>query len=653
MKVQPPNTTVVVAAAAATSFLLYYMATKKKSTKKVKADRQLNRASHLRIQTPDLDQSLLFYQSLGFQTVQGGGGTEKKYILLKCPGQKLHQPYILLEYTPDFQRVNRHAANLGYGRFAVFVADVHAEVERLKQQGYNPIAPPVTDRPGSPLENGQPNKEPPVTIVAFKDPATGVQAELMSMKSSLIKKGIIKVMGIRFPLMVHVNVNASNYPRSREAYQQLGFSKTGKYYGKVVNKLYKALNIPHPGVANEVCLIKTPTEDIFSIDLIEWDNIIQPAGLEAKGAIPSPIRLALTVDDLPLYTDQLAQTGNWTLVRAPRTESLPYPMSKAAITTILTDPDGVQIELVQADGVDEILQDTKSKDSNKLQKVVLITGCDSGFGRSLAVQAAALSFAVVAACYTPEGAEYLKGVATTVVADLSQEKGPGKVVEACQTLLLKNKNAELYAVINNAAYCAPGNVEWTHPNVYKRAMAVNVHAPIAIIYGLIPHLKQAKGSRVIQISSVCGFLSQPTNTPYCTTKHALESYSDGLRAEMRPFGIQVCIVQPATMRTPIGTTYWQTWKKGYLEAPAERQTSLKKDKLDAFVENEIVELEKLAEDSRVTIRAIMKALVQDDKPLPTRLRTGKNAGMFRMLSWLPDKSRDGLLYARLNKNVHV
>ena len=74
--------------------------------------RQLNRASHLRIQTPDLDQSLLFYQSLGFQTVQGGGGTEKKYILLKCPGQKLHQPYILLEYTPDFQRVNRHAANL-------------------------------------------------------------------------------------------------------------------------------------------------------------------------------------------------------------------------------------------------------------------------------------------------------------------------------------------------------------------------------------------------------------------------------------------------------------------------------------------------------------------------------------------------------------
>ena len=82
----------------------------------------------------------------------------------------------------------------------------------------------------------------------------------------------MKVMGIQFPLMVHVNINVSSYATSVQAYRELGFSKTSKYYGKVVNNLYKALEIPDPGIANEVCLIKSPKEDIFSIDLIEWDD---------------------------------------------------------------------------------------------------------------------------------------------------------------------------------------------------------------------------------------------------------------------------------------------------------------------------------------------------------------------------------------------
>ena len=73
----------------------------------------------------------------------------------------------------------------------------------------------------------------------------------------------MKVMRIQFPLMVHVNINVSKYTTSFDAYKQLGFSKTSKYYGKVINNLYKALEIPDPGIANEVCLIKTPKEDFL------------------------------------------------------------------------------------------------------------------------------------------------------------------------------------------------------------------------------------------------------------------------------------------------------------------------------------------------------------------------------------------------------
>ena len=78
---------------------------------------------------------------------------------------------------------------------------------------------------------------------------------------------------------------------------------------------------------------------------------------------------------------------------------------------------------------------------------------------------------------------------------------------------------------------------------------------------------------------------------------------------------------------------------------------MRKDKLDEFVETERKGLADVAEDPRVTINAIMNALVQE-KP-PTRLLTGSNAPVFHILSWLPDKTRDFVLYGRMIKELHV
>ena len=680
MGVKQQRSTLFVSAAAAATCLFVLTVVKKsragkKKSRSENADRLKNRVAYLRIQTPDLIKSLQFYQALGFELVvdeesQQEATTQSKaaskFVVLKCPGRKLHQPYILLQHDPNFTAKPRHAAHVGYGRFCFAVADVHAEVERLKTTyGIEPLAPPVTDKPGT-----QPNNEAEVTIVAYEDPTNGVQAELVSMKSNLLMKIAIKASGVQFPLLVHVNINVSKYANSLQAYQQLGFSKTSKYYGKVVNNLYKALCIPDPGIANEVCLIKTPEENFFAIDLIEWDS-----EKNAKNEmIPSAIRLGLAVDDIALCTDDLLHTGKWKLHESPKvTTTLPRPFAKNTITSIVQDLDGVPVELVQVDAVKTILENPKNISAELItclkndvndtlagrstsSRVVLITGCDSGFGRSLAIQTAALGFAVVAACYTRKGADYLKDtVASTVVADFATEDGPLRVVEACQKEIQKSSNGELHAIINNAGFCFPGNVEWTHPSIYKRSMAINVHAPIAIIYGLMRHLKETKGgstcSRIIQVSSVCGILSSPTNTPYCATKHALESYSDGLRAEMAPFGVQVCIVQPSTMRTPLASSYWQTWKKGYLDAPLERQTSMKQDKLDEFVDGAIQSLDDSAEDPRVTIDAILNVLVEDT--IPTRLLTGSNAYGFHILSWLPDKVRDNVLYGQLTKELHT
>ena len=182
-------------------------------------------------------------------------------------------------------------------------------------------------------------------------------------------------------------------------------------------------------------------------------------------------------------------------------------------------------------------------------RVILITGCDSGFGQSLARAARDADFDVVAACYTEAGAHNFDGVEriSTIVADLTTVEGRARVV-TFGTAVAGARG--LHALVNNAGLCLPGNVEWVPPGAYERSMALNFHAPVALTYELLPALKAAKG-RVINVTSVDGFLALPTNASYNASKHALEAYSDALRCEMRPWGVQVVVIEPATMRTPV------------------------------------------------------------------------------------------------------
>ena len=89
-------------------------------------------------------------------------------------------------------------------------------------------------------------------------------------------------------------------------------------------------------------------------------------------------------------------------------------------------------------------------------RVVLITGCDSGFGRGLVEAALAEGFEVVSACYTQDGAAALEGV-TTVVADLATPEGVEAVVRVAKEVAGARG---LYGLVNNAGRCVPGNCGW-------------------------------------------------------------------------------------------------------------------------------------------------------------------------------------------------
>ena len=221
---------------------------------------------------------------------------------------------------------------------------------------------------------------------------------------------------------------------------------------------------------------------------------------------------------------------------------------------------------------------------------VLVTGCDSGFGQRLVQDARASGLNVVAACYREQESftannassptkndsmlhekealmNRMEGDLISVVADLATPEGIAKVVAAVKGAV---KDQELWAIVNNAGICLPANVEWAQPESYHQTFEINFFAPVKLTYELLPLLKESKG-RVVNVTSVDGFIALPCNAAYNASKHALEAYSDTLRCEMLPWDVKVVVVEPSTMKTPLVMAYADSWLKAFKASPQDRQ----------------------------------------------------------------------------------
>jgi hypothetical protein len=107
------------------------------------------------------------------------------------------------------------------------------------------------------------------------------------------------------------------------------------------------------------------------------------------------------------------------------------------------------------------------------------------------------------------------------------------------------------------------------------------------------------------------------------------------------------------MKTKLGLAYWDTWYKGFQQAPKERQKSFDSDRIENFIDGSRKRLYEAAEDSDVTTQAMVKALLEANPP--TRLRTGIDAELFfRPVSMLSDTMRDSILWSIMQfDSVHA
>ncbi|KAI1710866.1 short chain dehydrogenase domain-containing protein [Ditylenchus destructor] len=194
--------------------------------------------------------------------------------------------------------------------------------------------------------------------------------------------------------------------------------------------------------------------------------------------------------------------------------------------------------------------------TNKAKRAVFISGCDTGFGRLLALKCVRNGIPTYAGCLTKEGEENLieeskdwsHGKLVTVLLDVTSDDSVKLAAELVEKHL-DERNIQLWALVNNAGiFSVYGPDAWTTMDHYKLSMDVNLYGVIRCTHAFLHLLKQSKG-RIIANSSVAGRLAVPGAAPYCCAKYGVEAYMDACRMELRPYGITCCILEPGRFRT--------------------------------------------------------------------------------------------------------
>ena len=179
----------------------------------------------------------------------------------------------------------------------------------------------------------------------------------------------------------------------------------------------------------------------------------------------------------------------------------------------------------------------------------MITGVSSGLGRALAEAVLEGGGVVVGSFRDKEQAagfeRFAPGRAHAVLLDATDrpEVLAERVTEAVRLA------GHLDVLVNNAGYGLLGAVEEVSEEEIRHQLDTNFHGPLSLIRAVLPHFRERGGGHVVNVSSIAGFTGQPGLGVYNASKFALEGLSEGLRLELKPFGIGVTIVEPGSFRT--------------------------------------------------------------------------------------------------------
>ncbi len=214
-----------------------------------------------------------------------------------------------------------------------------------------------------------------------------------------------------------------------------------------------------------------------------------------------------------------------------------------------------------------------------MKKVVLITGASSGMGKVTAKELVRQGHTVYAVARRIDQMQDIKELGGYALQmDITVD---ADVVNVVNTISYKEGRIDI--LINNAGYGSYGAVEDVSMEEARRQFEVNLFGLARLTQLVLPIMRKNKSGRIVNISSMGGKVYSPFGAWYHATKHALEGWSDCLRIEVKPFGIDVVVIEPGGIKTPWGIIAGESLKKTSGKgAYAQRSNKVANGMIDMF-----------------------------------------------------------------------
>ena len=192
------------------------------------------------------------------------------------------------------------------------------------------------------------------------------------------------------------------------------------------------------------------------------------------------------------------------------------------------------------------------------QKSILITGCSTGIGRCAAEKLKQRGYRVFATARKQEDvAQLINDGIESVQLDLANSASIHSAVE----LILHKSGGKLFALFNNGAYGQTGAVEDLTRDALREQFETNVFGTHELTNLVIPVMRRQGGGRIIQNSSVLGFVALKYRGAYNASKYAMEGLTDTMRMELKGSGIYVSLIEPGPIETPFRKNAYAAYKR--------------------------------------------------------------------------------------------
>jgi NAD(P)-dependent dehydrogenase (short-subunit alcohol dehydrogenase family) len=274
---------------------------------------------------------------------------------------------------------------------------------------------------------------------------------------------------------------------------------------------------------------------------------------------------------------------------------------------------------------------------------VLVTGASTGIGRATALRLDGAGWRVFAGVRKEADAESLAQEGSPNLVPVILDVTDPEQIAAAAARIEMESDGGLDGLVNNAGVAVPGPLETVPLADLRHQLEVNLVAYVAVTQAMLPQIRRARG-RVVFLASIGGRIAFPFGGPYHASKFATEAIGDVFRQELRPWGIEVAIIEPGSIDTPI----WERGqdKAGEIEAKSPQTNLLYGAAIEKF--------RKVIEDTAArgippekVAKAISHAL-ESSRP-KTRYLVGLDAKVqARIQPFIPTRLFDRIVARQLN-----